>query len=231
MVTDLVVFVRNAVLMTEHALGALEIDDDVAFFVAGDRSVQDFPDALSIFFTYLRFLCLAQALHDALFGGLGGDSAEIAGGHFPVDHITDIDIGHFPLYLGDGYLFVGIDDAFDDFQFGYGIDIPGFGIECDAQAVGRPDGTAGSRNERFFDGLSDNVSIQATVPLKVIKHRHKFVIHNDLTSYKIKKRDKPTFADFTIRPLKTTACQRLPTNSAVAKPVSRHECCKTGCNR
>ena len=139
-----------------------------------------------------------------------GDPAEIAGGHFPLDHITDVGTGHLPLHLGDGDLFVGVDDAFDDFELGDGIDIPSLWIECDAQAVGRPDGTAGSRNERFLDGLSDNVSIQATVPLKVIQHRHKFVIHNDLTSHKIKKRDKPTFADFTIRPFKNS---RLPTTS------------------
>ena len=172
MVADLVVFVRNAVLVTEYTLGALEVDDDVAFFVAGDGAVEDFPDALGIFFTDLRFLCLTQTLHDALLGGLRGDSAEISGSHFPVDQITDVDIGHLRLDLGDRYLFVGIDDAFDDFELGDGIDIPSLWIECNAQAVGGPDGTAGSRNKCFLDGLSDNVSIQATVPLKVIEHRH-----------------------------------------------------------
>ena len=53
MVTDLVVFVRNAVLVTEHTLGALEVDDDVAFFIAGDGAVQDFPDALGVLFADL----------------------------------------------------------------------------------------------------------------------------------------------------------------------------------
>ena len=75
------------------ALGAAEIDDDVAVFDALDDAVDDLADAVLVLVVLALALGVAHLLHDDLLGVLRGDAAEIDRRQRLGDEIADLGVG------------------------------------------------------------------------------------------------------------------------------------------
>ena len=71
------VLARDHLVAADDALGAAEVDDDVAVLDALHRAVDDLADAVLVFVVLALALGLAHLLHDHLLGVLRGDAAEI----------------------------------------------------------------------------------------------------------------------------------------------------------
>ena len=71
------VLARDHLVAADDALGAAEIDDDVAVFDALDGAVDDLADAVLVFAVLALALGLAHLLHDHLLGVLRRHPAEI----------------------------------------------------------------------------------------------------------------------------------------------------------
>ena len=69
-------FARDLLVAADHALGAAEIDDDMAELDALDDAGDDLADAVLEFFILALALGIADLLEDHLLGGLRGDAAE-----------------------------------------------------------------------------------------------------------------------------------------------------------
>src|SRR6476619_7517373 len=66
-------FARDLLVAANDALGAAEVDDDVAELDALDDAGDDFADAVLEFLMLALALGVADLLEDDLLGGLGGD--------------------------------------------------------------------------------------------------------------------------------------------------------------
>ena len=71
------VFARNGLFAAQQRLGTVEIDDDVAELDAFDQAVDHFADAVLELVVLAFALGFANLVHDHLFRGLRGDTAEI----------------------------------------------------------------------------------------------------------------------------------------------------------
>jgi hypothetical protein len=70
-------FARDLLVAADDALGAAEVDDDVAELDALDDAGDDFARTILEFFILALALRIADLLEDHLLRGLGGDSAEL----------------------------------------------------------------------------------------------------------------------------------------------------------
>ena len=68
---------RDLLVAADDALGAAEVDDDVAELDALDDAGDDFAGAVLELFILALALGVADLLEDDLLGGLGGDAAEL----------------------------------------------------------------------------------------------------------------------------------------------------------
>ena len=70
-------FARDLLVAADDALGAAEVDDDVAELDALDDAGDDLAGAVLEFLVLALALGVADLLEDDLLGGLGGDAAEL----------------------------------------------------------------------------------------------------------------------------------------------------------
>ena len=87
------VLARDHLVAADDALGAAEIDDDVAVFDALDGAVDDLADAVLVLVVLALALGLAHLLHDDLLGVLRGDAAEIERRQRLGDQVADLGVG------------------------------------------------------------------------------------------------------------------------------------------
>jgi hypothetical protein len=80
---------RDLLVAADDALGAAEIDDDVAEFDALDDAGDDLADAILELLELALALGIAHLLEDDLLGGLGGDAAELDRGQRIDDEVAD----------------------------------------------------------------------------------------------------------------------------------------------
>ena len=67
----------NLLVAADHALGAAQIDNDMAEFDRLDDAGDDFADAVLIFLILAFALSVADLLEDDLLGRLGVDAAKV----------------------------------------------------------------------------------------------------------------------------------------------------------
>ena len=94
------VLARDHLVAADDALGAAEIDDDVAVLDALDGAVGDLADAVLVLVVLALALGLAHLLHDHLLGVLRGDAAEIERRQRLGDQVADLGLGVAPLGVG-----------------------------------------------------------------------------------------------------------------------------------
>ena len=109
------VLARDGLVALEQGLGPAQIHDHVAVFDALDEAVDDFADAVLVFFVLALAFGLAHFLHDHLLGGLGGDAAEFDGRQRIDQKFADRGVGLLLLRLRERYLGEFVLDGLDHF--------------------------------------------------------------------------------------------------------------------
>ena len=83
---------RDLLVAADHALGAAEIDDDMAELDALDDAGDDLAGAVLEFLMLALALGIADLLEDHLLGGLRGDAAEFDVGQRIDDEVADLGV-------------------------------------------------------------------------------------------------------------------------------------------
>ena len=118
------------------AFRLLEVDDNAPCFEAADGAVDNLPDAVGELLLHVLLLRFAELLNDRLTRGLSGDAPEVARSDLPFDDVSELHIGEpFP-GAGDDQLIAGR-IAFDHFQHGPRLDLPGGGVDFHLEFAGR----------------------------------------------------------------------------------------------
>ena len=95
------VLARDHLVAADDALGAAEVDDDVAVFDALDGAVDDLADAVLVLVVLALALGLAHLLHDHLLGVLRRHAAEVERRQRLGDQVADLGLGVAPLGVGE----------------------------------------------------------------------------------------------------------------------------------
>src|SRR6185369_11811288 len=128
-------FARDLLVAADDALGAAEVDDDVAELDALDDAGNDFADAILELFMLALALGVADLLEDDLLGGLGGDSAELDGRQRIDDEVADRGTLLQLLRAGRVDLLEMIFRLLDDFEHTPQAQVAGFAVELGADVV------------------------------------------------------------------------------------------------
>ena len=135
-VADLVILGRDALAVGHDAFELAEVDHDVGALEPAHGAADDVAGAVLELLEDHLLLRLADALHDRLLGGLGGDAAEVVGGDLHFQKVAELGIGFDPLGAVEGDLIVGVHDSLDHQKIGQSADHHGLGINLDAEIAG-----------------------------------------------------------------------------------------------
>src|SRR3546814_12998993 len=89
-VADAHQFARNLLVAADHALGAAEVDDDVAELDRLDDAGDDLERAVLIFLILTGAIGLAHLLENELLSRLGVDAAQVAPGQLIAAEIAEL---------------------------------------------------------------------------------------------------------------------------------------------
>ena len=104
-VADPVAFAADLLVPAQNGLAApVQVDDDVAIFLALDHAVKDLALAVLELFELAVTLGFAHLLQDHLLGALRGDAAQINGGNLINHLVADLGIGKKGFGLRHGQL-------------------------------------------------------------------------------------------------------------------------------
>jgi hypothetical protein len=150
---------RDLLVAADHALGAAEIDDDVAELDALDDAGDDLADAILEFLELPLALGVAHLLEDDLLGGLGGDAAELDRRQRIDNEVAHARAGLQLLRVLEAHLLEIIVDLLDHFDDAPQAQVAALRIELRADVVlGAVAGAGGTLN-RIFHGLDDDGAV------------------------------------------------------------------------
>src|SRR5205085_5450137 len=109
----------------QGGFGAAQAEGDALGRNRLDRAVDDIAFALDVFLVLAFALRFADALEDDLFGGLGGDAAEVGRGGLDRDHIAELRAGIYQAGIFQVDFGVLLLDFIDDFFFSVDFDAAG----------------------------------------------------------------------------------------------------------
>ena len=150
---------RDLLVAADDALGAAEVDDDVAELDALDDAGDDFVGAVLELFILTLALGIADLLEDHLLGGLGGDAPELDRRQRVDDEVADrrallellraLQVDLLEMILG----------LFDDFEHAPQAQVAGFGVELGANVVLGAVAGAGGALDRVLHRLDDDALV------------------------------------------------------------------------
>src|SRR5690606_15820328 len=160
-------FARDQLVAADDALGAAEIDDDIAIFDPLDRAVDDLADAILVFLVLPVALGLAHLLHDDLLGRLGGNAAIIDLRQLFGDGVADLRVGLAQACRVERDLRRRILDLLDHFQQPLQLDLAGAGIDLGAD-IGL---LTVARASRLLDGVGHGLDHDRLVDRLLTRNR------------------------------------------------------------
>ena len=150
---------RDLLVAADDALGAAEVDDDVAELDALDDAGDDFVGAVLELFKLALALGVADLLEDDLLGGLGGDSAELDRRQRVDDEVADrrallellraLQVDLLEMVLG----------LLDDFEHAPQAQVAGLAVELGADVVLGAVAGAGGALDRVLHRLDDDALV------------------------------------------------------------------------
>ena len=99
-----IAFATDLIIAAQNSLGTAQIDDDIAEFLALDRTIDDGACAILEFFVLTVTLSFAHLLQDHLLGGLRRDTAHLNRRNLFDKDVTHLGVFHVLLGLFDGHL-------------------------------------------------------------------------------------------------------------------------------
>ena len=153
------VLARDHLVAADDALGAAQIDDDVAVFDALDRAVDDLAHAVLVLVVMALALGLAHLLHDDLLGVLRRHAAEIQRRQRLGDHVADLGIGVAPLGVGERDLGGVVLDLLDHLQHAGELGLAGLGVDLAADVVLGAVARFRRLLDRVLHGLDDDLAV------------------------------------------------------------------------
>ena len=152
-------FARNLLVAADNALGAAEVDDDVAELDALDDAGDDFADAVLEFFMLALALGVADLLEDDLLGGLRGDAAEFDRGQRIDDEVADRGVLLELLRALQFDLLEMIVGFLDHFEHAPQAQVAGGGIELGANVILGAVAGAGGALDGVFHRFDDDAAV------------------------------------------------------------------------
>ncbi|EAT08299.1 hypothetical protein SKA58_13223 [Sphingomonas sp. SKA58] len=155
-------FARNLLVAADHALGAAQIDDDMAEFDGFHDAGNDLTHAVFIFFILTLTLSVADLLEDDLLGRLGVDAAKVNRGQWIDDEVANHRVLLELLPLLEIDLLEIIFDRFDHFDDAPQAQVTAIWVQLGANVVfGTITSARGALNRVFHrlddDGLVDHL--------------------------------------------------------------------------
>ena len=152
-------FARDLLVAADDALGAAEVDDDVAELDALDDAGDDLAGAVLELFILALALGVADLLEDDLLGGLGGDPAELDRRQRVDDEVADARALLELLRALDVDLLEMILGLLDDFEHAPQAKVAGLGVELGADVVLGAIAGAGGALDRVLHRLDDDALV------------------------------------------------------------------------
>ena len=152
-------FARDLLVAADDALGAAEVDDDVAELDALDDAGDDFAGAVLEFFILALALGVADLLEDDLLGGLGGDAAELDRRQRIDDEVADRGVLLELLRALQVDLLEMILDLLDHFEHAPQAKVAGVRVELGADVVLGAVAGAGGALDRVLHRLDDDAAV------------------------------------------------------------------------
>ena len=153
------VLARDHLVAADDALGAAQVDDDVAVLDPLHRAVDDLADAVLVFAVVALALGLAHLLHDDLLGVLGGDAAEVERRQRLGDEVADLGLGVAALRILERDLRGVVLDGLDDGQHPRQPRLAGLGVDLAADVVLRSVARLRGLLDRVLHGLDDDLAV------------------------------------------------------------------------
>ncbi len=150
---------RDLLVAADDALGAAEVDDDVAELDALDDAGDDLADAVLELFILALALGIADLLEDHLLGGLGGDPPEFDRRQRVDDEVADARVLVELLGALEVDLLEMILGLLDDFEDAPQAQVAGLGVELGADVVLGAIAGAGGALDRVFHRLDDDALV------------------------------------------------------------------------
>ena len=150
---------RDLLIAADDALGAAEIDDDVAELDALDDAGDDLVGAILELFILPLALGIADLLENHLLGGLGGDPAELDRRQRVDDEVADRRALLELLRALEVDLLEMVFGLFDDLEHAPQAQIAGFAVELGADVVLGAVAGAGGTLDRVLHRLDDDALV------------------------------------------------------------------------
>ena len=131
-----VAFPGNLLGRRQHRLDATEIHVDVSPLHPLDRAGNDVPFPIAKLLVHHVPLGLADPLHDDLLRRLGGDPAEVLGGHLDLDDVADLAFRVPPSGLRQRDLRARIRHLLDDRPDAVHVLLAGLPVQFDPDVLG-----------------------------------------------------------------------------------------------
>jgi hypothetical protein len=147
---------RDLLVAADDALGAAEVDDDVAELDALDDAGDDLADAVLELLILALALGVADLLEDDLLGGLGGDAAELDRRQRIDDEVADHGAWLQLLRVLEAHLLEIILDLLDHFDDAPQAQVAAVRIELGADVVLGAVAGAGGALDRVLHRLDDD---------------------------------------------------------------------------
>src|SRR5918993_537804 len=162
---------RDLLVAADDALGAAEVDDDVAELDPLDDAGDDFVGAVLEFFILALALGVADLLEDDLLGGLSGDAAELDRGQRVDDEVADA--GTLLQLLSA--LFVDLLEMIlrllDDFENSPQAQVARLAVELGADVVLGAVAGAGGTLDRVLHRLNDDAAVDQLLACDGVRDR------------------------------------------------------------
>jgi hypothetical protein len=152
-------FARNLLVAADDALGAAEVDDDVAELDALDDAGDDLPGAVLELLILTLALGVAHLLEDHLLGGLRRDAAELDIGQRIDDEIAQIGAGLELLRVLQADLLEMVVDLLDHLDDAPQPHVARFRVDLGADVVFRAVAGAGAALHRILHRLDDDAAV------------------------------------------------------------------------
>jgi len=152
-------FARDLLVAADDALGAAEVDDDVAELDSLDDAGDDLADAVLEFLELTLALRIANLLKDHLLGGLGGDAPELDRRQRVNDEVADAGALFELLRALQIDLLEMILGLLDHFEHTPQAQVAGLAVELGADIVLGAVAGAGGALDRVFHRLDDDALV------------------------------------------------------------------------
>ena len=153
------VLARDHLVAADDALGAAEVDDDVAVFDALDGAVADLAHAVLVLVELALALGLAHLLHDDLLGVLGRHPAEVERRQRLGDQVAHLGLGVAALSVGERDLRRLVLDRLDHLRHARELGLAGLRVDLAADVVLAAVARLGGLLDRVLHRRDDDLAV------------------------------------------------------------------------